>query len=221
MLEKQISQVDVIIYVLDARCMKSCLNPEFQKFTQRKPVIFFHSKTDLAPGTGHRNDIVAEIKKLFPVPKKMVRAMVIGVPNSGKSTLINKLANKKKTLTGDKPGITRTKQWVTADDHLWLMDTPGILWPKLENQQIARNLAYIGTIKDDILDIVELSKQLLADLTILGHPAISFEDFGRKRGYLLKGGILDEERCAKAILLDFRHGKMGKYNLDELIDNTE
>jgi len=197
------------------------LNPEFEKFTQRKPVIFYYSKVDLAPGNRAPVNIITEVKKRFPADKKIVRAMVIGVPNAGKSTLINKLSRGKKTVTADKPGTTRTKQWVLATDYLWLLDTPGILYPKLSNPQIAKNLAYVGTIKDDILDIVELSKSLLEDLKYLGMKEVNFEDFGKKRGFLLKGGVLDEERCAKAILVDFRAGKFGKFNLDRLLNKQD
>lgn len=226
-LTEQIKQCDVIIYVLDARCPKSCLNPDFEEFCLRKPVIFYHSKSDLAPDKrgshasqmerpAKLNEIQPRIAKLFP-NKRIIRAMVIGVPNSGKSTLINKLSRAKKTLTGDKPGITRHNQWVAASDNLWLLDTPGILWPKFEIEQVAKNLAYIGTIKDDVVDSIELAQELLKDIEKLKGKKLDLHEFCKSRGYLLQGGRVDELRGARSILFEFRAGKMGKYNLDELL----
>ena len=141
--------------------------------------------------------------------------MVIGVPNSGKSTIINNLAGQKKTQTANKPGVTRHPQWVEAISTecnivLYLLDTPGILWPNLEDQNVAKNLAYIGSIRDDVLDIVELSRELL---TVIKSTQ-TLEDFAKSRGHILSGGRLDLERAAKTLLTEFRSGKLGKYNLD-------
>ena len=208
MLQDDLKKCDVIIYVLDARCPKSCLNPEFDKLANRKKVIYYHSKQDLAPASRceKRNDeaipklpheLISRIKKLFPNKMGFIKAMVIGVPNCGKSTLINKLAKRKKTVTGDKPGVTKTKQWVPISDNIWCMDTPGVLWPKLDDEKVAKNLAYVGSIKDDILDIVELAKSLVADLKL--------------------NREITNEQSAKAVLVDFRAGKLGKFNLDKLL----
>ncbi|MCQ2382029.1 MAG: 50S ribosome-binding GTPase, partial [Clostridia bacterium] len=152
---------------------------------------------------------------------KTLRVAVIGVTNCGKSTFINNMTNKGKTQTGNRPGVTRTKQWVPITDNLWLLDTPGTLWPALTNQQVARNLAYVGSIKDDIIDTLALSQCLLEDLTKLQPDAVknrfgvtTFEDIAKKRGCLLRGGVLDVRRTAKVILSEFRDGKIGKFNLD-------
>ena len=196
-LQDNIKKCDVIIYVLDARCPKSCLNPSFAEISSRKKVVYYYSKRDLAPAGVPNVNIINAVNKLFPNKLGLIKAMVIGVPNVGKSTLINKLARRKKTLTGDKPGVTKQTQWVNAGGNLWLMDTPGVLWPNLEDQQVAKNLAYVGSIKDDILDIIELAKNLATDLN-------------------LKREITDEQ-SAKRLLTDFRNGKLGKFNLDRLL----
>jgi len=156
---------------------------------------------------------------------KTIRAIVIGVTNCGKSTLINNLAAKAKTLAANRPGVTRTKQWVAAADHLWVLDTPGTLWPDLsdQNSHVAKNLAYIGSIKDDILDITVLAKNLIIDLESLVPSSIqtrynstNFDEICKNRGYLLKGGAPDAQRAARAILTEFRGGKIGRFNLDKL-----
>jgi len=246
MIKTELKLCDIIIYMLDARCPKSCLNPKYEEFTSRKPVLFVLNKADLAPSQKMTNSILMTStlsgagKKVTEAIghilcdkikaacekgiKKTVRAIVIGVTNCGKSTFINNLAAKGKAMTGDRPGVTRSKQWVPAGEYLWLLDTPGTLWPKFDNAQVAKNLAYVGSIKDDILDIVALAKDLIEDLKRLDPNCIknrfnadTFEDICRKRGYILKGGVLDEERAAKAILVEFRAGKLGKFNLDELL----
>jgi ribosome biogenesis GTPase A len=196
-LEKLIKTVDVVIYVLDARCPKSCLNPAFQDIVNRKKVIYYYAKRDLASANLPNVDVIAEIAKLFPDKIGFIKAMVIGVPNVGKSTLINKMAHRKKAMTGNKPGVTKQPQWVEVTRCIYLLDTPGILMPNIENPRVAKNLAYIGTIKDDVLDIVELAEGLLKELKIANRPVENLRD-------------------AKAVLCDFREGKFGKYNLDNL-----
>ena len=155
---------------------------------------------------------------------KTVRAMVIGVPNCGKSTFINNLSGRAKTVTGDRPGVTKGKQWLAITNNLWLLDTPGTLYPKIINDQIGLNLAYIGSIRDDILPLEEIARRLLADINKLDPNALQarfnateFDDICKKRGYVLKGGTLDIDRCAKAILTEFRAGKLGRFNLDMLL----
>ena len=156
--------------------------------------------------------------------KKVVRAIVIGVTNSGKSTLINNLANKGKAQAANRPGVTRGKQWVEAGSHFYVLDTPGTLYPSKMSQPALKNLAYLGSIKDDVIDFITLSKYLIIDLEVLEPGCIErrfgakeFDEIALKRGYTLKGGVIDEERCAKALLTEFRAGKIGKFNLDKLL----
>jgi ribosome biogenesis GTPase A len=255
MISAELKLCDVIIYVLDARCPRSCVNPKFEDFTNRKPVLFVLNKYDLAVAdigkafarpvgsevlllnstqSGASKKVVSAVGRLLADKiayatergiTKTIRAIVVGVTNSGKSTFINNLAGAGKAMTGDKPGVTRTKQWVSSEGgKLWLLDTPGVLMPSFENAQVAKNLAYVGSIKDDILDIVQLAKDLLADLMRLDKDCLArrfgasdFEGICRKRGYILRGGVLDSERGAKAILTEFRSGKIGKFNLDLLL----
>ncbi len=160
------------------------------------------------------------------------RAMVIGVPNSGKSTLINNLASKGKTITGDKPGVTRGKQWVAIDDNINLLDTPGTLWPDIENEVVGTRLAYIGSIKNEILDIASLGLEFVGDMIKLdpkilenrynievkNNPKLQiFEEICKKRGFISRGGEVDYERGAIGILDDFKKGRLGKITLDWLI----
>ncbi len=160
---------------------------------------------------------------------KPVRCMILGVPNCGKSTIINCLSGRKAVITGDRPGVTKGKQWVRLQNGLELLDTPGTLWPKFENEAVARHLCFIGSIKDDVVDICELAYELIAELTGLYPKLFSdrfkldcqsqstaelFEQIARKRGFLLRGGEIDTERCAKAIVDDFRKGKIGRITLE-------
>lgn len=158
---------------------------------------------------------------------KPVRAMIIGVPNSGKSTLINCLASSKKTITGDKPGVTKGKQWVRLSEGLELLDTPGTLWPKFEEQSVAKKLCYIGSIRDEIADIVELAKSFLADVIVThkdlicqrykltGEESDLLTALCQNRGYLVKGGEIDLERGAKAVIDDFRKCRIGRITLEK------
>lgn len=159
---------------------------------------------------------------------KPVRCLVLGVPNCGKSTLINCLSGRKTTVTGDKPGVTKGKQWVRLKSGLELLDTPGTLWPKFDDEKTAYELCFIGSIKDDVVDVMDVSLQLLSTLVeqypqnlterykveVQQSAAELFAQIARKRGFLLRGGEIDDERCAKAILDDFRKGKLGKITLD-------
>lgn len=159
---------------------------------------------------------------------KPLRVMVAGIPNTGKSTLINAFAGEKKAVTGDKAGVTKGKQWIRMGD-LELLDTPGTMPPSFENQTYAKHLAYIGSINDDILDFEELTAELLSELAEKA-PAALAEKYGiddlsaeptelynavcRRRGFLLRGGEYDYERCAKAVIDDFRKGRIGRIALE-------
>lgn len=163
---------------------------------------------------------------------KTLRAMVVGIPNVGKSTFINKLAGVNKALTGDKPGVTRGKQWVKVSQYLELMDTPGLLWAKLDDRESARHLAYIGSIRDDVLNVEEIAGLLLCDLgricpgelfarypKLAGaadgtSPEAMLEGVAASRGFILSGGVPDTERAARIVLDEFRAGKIAKISLE-------
>lgn len=159
---------------------------------------------------------------------KTLRAMVVGIPNVGKSTFINKLAGVTRAQVGDRPGVTRGKQWVKISPYLELMDTPGLLWGKLDDQTLAKHIAYIGSIRDDIMDIEEIAGLLLCDLDKLcpgplaerykklsavedrDLPEAMLEGVARSRGFILSGGVCDTERAARIVLDEFRAGKIAK-----------
>ena len=168
-----------------------------------------------------------------------VRVMVVGVPNVGKSTFINKVARRKSAKAGDRPGVTRGKQWVAVDAGLDLLDTPGILWPKFEDQTVGRNLAFTGAIKDEVMDAETLACYLMETLAerypqaLLERyklelpPRAQDEETGglsygydlleraaRKRGFLISGGEPDTERMAKVLLDEFRAGRLGRFTLE-------
>lgn len=162
---------------------------------------------------------------------KTLRAMIVGVPNVGKSTFINRIAGTAKAQVGDRPGVTRSKQWVKVTDYLELLDTPGLLWGKLEDEALAKHLAYIGSIRDDVLDVEELSALLLYDLmqicpeqltarykkltTDMKTPEQLLDGVCRSRGFILSGGVLDTERAARIVLDEYRAGKVALIALEE------
>lgn len=157
-----------------------------------------------------------------------VRAMVVGIPNVGKSTFINALAGKACAKTGNKPGVTKGKQWIRLNKNVELLDTPGILWPKFEDQTVGLRLAYIGSIKDEILNTEELSAELIQFLEA-SYPGILAEKYGieetgngfadlskiaESRHCLVRGNELDTEKAARMLLDDFRNGRLGKITLE-------
>lgn len=169
---------------------------------------------------------------------KSIRIMILGIPNVGKSTFINKITNRKAAQVGNKPGVTRQKQWVKVDNEIDLMDTPGILWPKFENQEIGMNLAFTGTIKDDILEKTEIAFELLKFLVnnycknIEERYKIDIEasknlddnevyveildEIARKRGAILSGGRIDYEKISGILLDEFRSGKIGRITIEKI-----
>lgn len=167
-----------------------------------------------------------------------VRAMVVGVPNVGKSTFINKVARKKSAKASDRPGVTRGKQWVTVDRGLELLDTPGILWPKFEDVETGMRLAFTGAVKDDIMDVETLGCHLMAFLGTQ-YPEVLVESYrlkevpvreteenevaygyrlleacAQKRGMRISGGEFDTERMARVLLDEYRGGKLGRFTLE-------
>ena len=173
--------------------------------------------------------------------KRNIRIMILGIPNVGKSSLINRLCNKKSAVVGNRPGVTKQKQWVRIANNIELLDTPGVLWPKFEDENVALNLAYTGSIKDEVLETIEVSFKLLIYLynnyksNLLERykiaeaelEQINSEDeneeiynlmkvIGKKRGAVISGGEIDDEKTAKIILNDFRSGKLGRITLEKV-----
>ncbi len=266
MIEDNIKLIDVLVYVLDARAPQSCINPDFERYITKLPVVFVLNKSDLADDTQTlkwqkkltserrialtANSTVSKssasvlnaIKRLCGAKidkygakgiKTTVKAMVLGVPNTGKSTLINNLIGKGKAITGNKAGVTRGKQWFRVNDYVEILDTPGTLYPKLANQTVARHLAYLGSIKDEVVDTMELSQQLLNELFALKPQLLEsryaitelldgnsmLEAVAKSRSFLLKGGVYDIERASTSVVDDFRKGRLGKITLDEVVDD--
>ncbi len=261
MMEENLSLSDAVVFVLDARCPAASFNPRLLSLVKDKPVLFLLNKADLADGrkdfavrirengrkalsmsansqAGLRllkaamEDLASERieRNRQRGIKKPVRFMIAGIPNTGKSTVINLLAGAKKAQTGDKAGVTRAKQWVKCGD-LELLDTPGTMPPACENQALARRLAYVGSINDDILAIDEIALALLEEMQS-AYPMSLTERYGtcegsslelleavcKKRGFILRGGTFDYERGERAVLDDFRKGKLGRVTLDSFDD---
>ena len=214
-----------------------------EKLSQEAPVIL----TDANTGKG----IEKVSKKIDELMKdeiakqaargrinKTIRVMILGIPNVGKSSFINRIAKKNKLEVGNRPGVTKSKQWIRIGKNQELLDTPGVLWPKFENNEIALNLAFTGTIKDDILEKTEVAYELLKRLyedykenviqryKISDSEIIGIEEnsnpiyelmklIGKKRGALVSGGNIDDEKIARIILEDFRTCKLGKISLEK------
>ena len=172
---------------------------------------------------------IARWKEKGQIGRK-VRVMVVGVPNVGKSTFINQVAKRKSAKAGDKPGVTRGKQWVSVDSALELLDTPGILWPKFEDPQVGLHLAFTGAVKDDIMDTETLACHLM-ELLNSRYPQAMMQRYkmeaaqdcegwelleraARKRGFLISGGEVDTLRMANILLDEFRGGKLGRITLE-------
>ena len=161
---------------------------------------------------------------------KPLKVMIVGIPNVGKSTLINQISGRKGAKAENRPGVTRGKQWVNVDTSLLLLDTPGILWPKFEDPNVGMMLAYTGAVKEGVIDIEELAARLM-ELLLKFYPDtlherykveaepgtpgyMLLEEAGRKRGYLLARGEIHTERMAKVLLDEYRSGKLGHFTLD-------
>lgn len=162
--------------------------------------------------------------------KRALRVMIVGIPNVGKSSIINRIAGRKSAQTGDKPGVTKGKQWVKLKGDFELLDTPGVLWPKIEDQEVALKLAFIGSIKDHIMEIEEIAIELIKYLWEK-NPKLFIDRFkleddvktsqeliakiAQKRGYILPGNEIDYHRLSSSIMLEFRSGNLGKVSLED------
>lgn len=199
-------------------------------------------------------DVIKEIEKVYEQRKeeystkgrsgKSIRVMVLGIPNVGKSSFINRITKRTSANVGNKPGVTRQKQWVRVNENIELLDTPGVLWPKFENEETALKLAYTGTIKDDILEKTEIAYYLFKYLLenemdkVIERYKLDKEEInqelqntdrmenenileimnmiGKKRGAIVSGGQVDEEKVANILIEDFRSGKIGKITLEKI-----
>lgn len=204
--------------------------------------------TDCKSGNGVKDVISAvkeakaeKFKKYEAIGRKppVIKVMTVGIPNVGKSSLINRIVGKNVAVTGDKPGVTRNKQWLRINPEIMLLDTPGLLWPKFEDKRCAYRLAATGAIKNDVLDVQDIAIFLLEYLTENYPEAVAekygikkeniklptdyLELCGRRRGCLVKGGEVDMYRAAGIALDDFRSGKLGKITLDgrEMLEAPE
>lgn len=262
-IEKNISQVDIVAETVDARCIRSSQNPDFDRILKNKKRLMIITKCDLAdPDITSRwiNRFKADgrecvtvslntgkgVKDILPAVrsalseqiercaakgmKKTIRMMICGIPNSGKSTLINSLCGKKTVVAEDRPGVTRGGQWVTLSSDVQLLDTPGILWNKFEDSKTGLALAFTGAVKDDILDVETLALHLIdhlsknypkslaerynAELSEQSEPLEIYEQICKRRGFVVRGGDFDYERCARVVLDEFRAGKLGRISLE-------
>ena len=261
LIQENLKLVDAVLEVIDARIPRSSRNPIIDELVKGKKRILVFNKSDLADneatkawaeefqrqgflslttncmsGEGaarllKRLDNLQEEKNRGQARKKPYRLMIVGVPNVGKSSLINRLTGRKSTQTGDRPGVTKGKQWLSLPGNMQLLDTPGILWPKFEDPEVGLNLAFCGSIKDEILDVASLALELISLLQreypeLLAQrykleelpqtPLETMEAAAQKRGCILPGKKIDYERIARVVLDEFRAGKIGKITLEKV-----
>ena len=255
LIAENLKLVDAVIEVCDARIPVSSRNPILGELTRSKPKVVVLNKRDLADAEATKMWI-SKLRKMGDRPvsmdcrkgigmkslfdalpaKRPLRVMIVGVPNSGKSSLINRLTGRKGAQTGNRPGVTRGKQWLSIEGGLRLLDTPGILWPKFEDPLVGLNLAFCGSIRDEILDSAELGLRLIkllsseyADMlsdryqldgigegpSPLSSALMIMEAIAKKRGYILPGKRIDYERTGRVVLDEFRSGKIGYITLEK------
>lgn len=262
-IQKNLSLVDIVYEVIDARIPFSSQNPDIDNIVGNKPRIIIMNKSDLADEGANKkwqlyfgrkgistvvvdclknkglDEIVNMSYKLTEekrmalekrgVINKPIRAMIIGVPNVGKSTLINSLSKRKGTRVGNRPGVTKSNQWIKIKGNLELLDTPGILWPKFEDKSVGLNLAFTGAIKDELLDTETLALKLVEKLNSISTELIEvrynittkgkssyqvIEEIGQKRGCIIKGGEVDFGKASNVILDEYRKGTIGRISLE-------
>ena len=254
------ASTDVVIEVTDARLPEASSNPmiaELRRFRNR-PCLKLLNKSDLAdpavtrmwmdfynrqPGVKAVAISAKSAAEVARIPSlcsqlaphrddgvKPLRMMIMGIPNVGKSTFINKVSGRKTAKAEDRPGVTRGKQWVPVDKTLELLDTPGILWPKFEDPDVGVRLGFTGAIRDDVMDMEDLASRLMAYLGAHYPEALTerykitvepgeqgwelLEKAGRKRGFLMSGGEVNTERMARILLDEYRAGKLGRFTLE-------
>lgn len=255
-IREKLKLIDIVVEVLDARLPIASKNPDIDQYTEHKRHLVLLNKADLADPDQNQKwadylkgrdgvdevmlynafdqkkkpELVARLRSLNPKDKKQLKCLICGIPNVGKSTIINSLIGKKKTQIGNKPGVTKGQQWLTAPDGLMLLDTPGILWPKFEDPEVGVHLAWIGSIKDTIFEKENIAADLLKflvehypqdvaalykiDLEDKRLPEI-FDAVAKSRGLLLRGGEYDYFRTSEMLLNDFKNGKVGRITIDQ------
>ena len=261
LIQENLKMVDLMVEVIDARIPSSSRNPIIDQLVGDKKRIIVLNKSDLADAEENKawseffkqegnmvlamncmsgqgaNQLIRLLEKIRDeknkdaARKKPLRMMIVGIPNVGKSSLINRLTGKKSAKTGNKPGVTRGKQWLNLGNDMQLLDTPGILWPKFEDPNVGLNLAFCGAIKDEILDIATLCLELIKvlqvrypemlmeryKLTELGETALdTMELIAKKRGFILSGGRIDYERTGKTVIDEFRSATIGHITLEQV-----
>lgn len=261
LIQDNLKAVDVVVEILDSRIPVSSRNPIIDEIVGDKRRIIVLGKADLADpaetqkwkehfeSRGNRTLALnlqsgENIKQLLKALeqeeekrneqksfKRPLRLMIVGVPNVGKSSLINRLTGKKSTRTGDRPGVTTGKQWITLSNGMQLLDTPGILWPKFEDRNVGLCLAFCGSIKDDILGVQDLAYELIKVLEkdypdnlierykldeIFEETIDNMDAIAKKRGFILSGKRIDYERTGRIVLDEFRGGKLGRITLEKL-----
>ncbi len=265
-LTENISKVDLVAELIDARIPVSSRNPVLAEIAGGKRRIAVLNRADLAdPSQTERwknalvkelgycivcdsksgrgcNAFLAEARKALSEKiarleakgmSSSLKVMIVGIPNVGKSSFINRISGKKAARAEDRPGVTREKQWYRLSNGLDLLDTPGMLWPKLGDEQTGLALAYTGAVKDEILDTWELSLNLISALMTAAPGAISgrfgveeapaadpqevFDAIAAKRGMIRRGGEVDQERTSAVLLDEFRSGKLGRITLEKCL----
>lgn len=254
MIRDNLKLVQVVFELVDARIPRSSRNPDIDSVLGAKPRVLILNKADLADpsqtrawlevlatgrvpvvqldsfsgrGFGKIPRIVRQTCK--PARTGTIRGMVVGIPNVGKSTFINRFAGQRTAHTGARPGITRGKQWIRVAPGIELLDTPGVLWPRFEDREVGLKLAATGAVKEEVVDSEGVSLWLLGWLKVnypgvlkrryrlLALPAdtnVLLETIGLKRGLVRSGGQVDRFKAATALLKDFREGRLGRFTLD-------
>jgi len=271
MMKENLSLIDILVELLDARIPYSSKNPDIDELAKNKKRIAVLNKSDLADekqntawkhhyeqrgfsvavtnsAEGKGLNAVAEIARSLMAEKierqkargrinVPIRAMIVGIPNVGKSTMINRYAKKAVARVADKPGVTKGKQWIKISSDFELLDTPGVLWPKFEDDNVGVNLALIGSINDNILDIEGLAYELIKllaasapqslmgrykiDFSKLDEPADILNKIGIARGFKTKEGEIDIRRCAIILIDEFRAGRLGRISLEKPLDLSD
>lgn len=259
LIAEQLKVCDVVFEILDARIPYSSRNPMINEILGSKPRVIVLNKADLADpgqtrkweqvfvdegfpvlrvdairGTGIRS-VSAAVQKAVKQKRPLGlvrpwRAMVVGTPNVGKSSFINRLAGRKAARTGRKPGLTRGRQWIRCGRSIELLDTPGVLWPKFEDPEVGYRLAATGAVKEEIVDVEDIARWLIRWLVANSPMALKkrfdlcalprevddlLELIGIRRGLLLPGGRADRVKTAAALLKDFQNGRLGRFTLDD------